>query len=138
MPAACDLFITPPVPGTQNVTPAPGVNYVIRAWPSVPHGLSRDGVEEQLPVVVAMLEVEHRDERSGDGVEGAADPRQPPVVLDEPEGGTLVGDVVRDEVALGEGRDDQQRQARPVAAPAVLAGQRRVRGGVPAQARAGQ
>src|SRR6266568_4649573 len=45
-------------------------------------GLSRRGVEEQLTVGVRVVEVEHVVQRSGDGVEGAADLRQPPVVLD--------------------------------------------------------
>src|SRR5215469_17883781 len=73
--------------------------------------LAGSWVEEQRPGLAApRAEVEHVVQRACDGVEGTADCRQLPVVLDELEDGTLVADRVGHEVALGPGRDDQQRQ----------------------------
>ena len=96
-------------------------------------------VEEQFLVpALVLVEVEHLGERAGDGVEGTADSRQLPVVFDELKDGGLVGQGVGHEVALGPGGDNQQGQPWPVAAAALLPGQRRIRGGVPAQPGAGE
>src|SRR5215471_12570174 len=116
--------------------------YSVRSAPGCTLRLERlagGWVEEQrLGLAAARAEVEHVVERACDSVEGTADSRQLPVVLDELEDGTLVADRVGHEVALGPGRDDQQGQPGPVAAAAVLPGERRIRGGVPAQPGAGE
>ncbi len=53
-------------------------------------------------------------------VEAARDPRNAPVVLDEADDRRLVGERVVDVVELRPRRDDEQREPRPVAAPALL------------------
>src|SRR6266496_3397964 len=101
--------------------------------------LASGRVEEQSGVALPGLpEVEHVVQRAGDRVEGAADPRQLPVVLDEFQDGTLVGQGAGDEVAPGPRRDDQQRQPGPVAASAAAPGQRRHCGRVAAEPGAGE
>src|SRR5262249_29373201 len=49
-----------------------------------------------------------------------SDSAQTPVVFNEPQDGRLISDRVIDEVRLGPGRNDQQRQTRAKAAAAIL------------------
>src|SRR5215470_19757068 len=86
-------------------------------------------IEDQLAIVVVdmTIEVEHVLDRARDGVERTARLDAlavEPVVLDEAQDRGLVGQRVVDVVALGEGRDHQQRLAGAVAAaaPGRLAG----------------
>src|SRR5580692_8162618 len=71
--------------------------------------------------------VEHLSDRVCECVEGAlADALSlQPVILDEPDDRTLVGESVIDEVRFGEWRDYQKRLARAVAATSFDAGQGR-------------
>src|SRR4051794_4572869 len=86
--------------------------------------LSRAGIEDQRAMLAPVREVEHPFDRASQAVErrlpfrrrgGAVDQSGAPVVLDEAEDGSLVGDVVVDVVRLRPGRDDQERQAGAVA-----------------------
>ena len=80
------------------------------------HDLARGRVEDEV-IVASLAEIEHRQQGAGDGVEGAAaDATEVPVVLNEAQDRALVGDAMIDKVLARERRDDQQRQAGPVAA----------------------
>ena len=80
------------------------------------HDLARGRVEDEA-IVASLAEIEHRQQGAGDGVEGAAaDATEVPVVLNEAQDRALVGDGMIDKVLARERRDDQQRQAGPVAA----------------------
>src|SRR5207247_3662415 len=76
-------------------------------------------VEVELAAAVGPAEGEQVVQAAGDGVEGAADLRQVPVLLDEGQDRALVRQGVVDEVVLREGRDHQQREAGAVAAAPV-------------------
>jgi len=68
-----------------------------------------------------MGKIKHRVDRSGKGVEGAAaDPLSlQPIVFDEAQNGGLIGQTMVDKVVPRKGRNHQQRQPRPIAAPAL-------------------
>src|SRR5579863_673409 len=82
-------------------------------------------IENHAAEMRAVVEVEHVHDRAGNLIEGTAlvdrrwrrvDRAQIPIRLNEPEAGSLIGRVVRDEVLLGPGRDHEERQADAVAA----------------------
>src|SRR5262249_12053906 len=81
--------------------------------------LTRQGIEEQASRAVS-LEVEHVEQAPGLLVERlAAEPAEVPVVLDEPQDRSLVGERTVHEVRLREGRHDDQRKAGTVATAAL-------------------
>ena len=56
-------------------------------------------VQGELSSVAAVLEIEHLERRSGDRVEGrSANPAEIPVLLDELQNGSLIGDGMVDEI----------------------------------------
>src|SRR5205807_3360152 len=78
-------------------------------------------VEDHPGAAAAPVEVEEVGQAPRFGVERlVADPTEPPVVLREPQDRGLVGDGVIDEVALGPGRDGQERLTRTVATPVLV------------------
>src|ERR1700733_4489515 len=65
-------------------------------------------------------EVEKPQQRTGLDVERiTADLTEAPIVLDEPQNRGLIVQGVVDVIGLGPGRDDEQRQARAIAAAIV-------------------
>src|SRR5437867_11197765 len=96
--------------------------YVLPAILVVINSLARLRIEDQAARLgTAPVEVEHIVECARDRVRGtAAEAAEIPVVFDETQNRRLIGDGVVDEVDLGPGRNDQQRQAWAEAAATVL------------------
>src|SRR6266480_2581744 len=98
-----------------------------------PGGFARGRVQ-QVRREAGVGPAEHVVQRAGQIVErGVVDPlAAQPVVLDERQDRGLVGGGAADVVALGVGRDEQERQPLAVTAPVLVAAER---GAVPADAR---
>lgn len=104
--------------GSEIPTSPPERLFVVRV-----HDLPGRGIEDAGAGMVTMIavKIEHVVERSRDRVHRAtADAAEIPVVFDEAQDRRLVGDCVIDEILLGPGRNDEQRQARAKTAAAVL------------------
>ena len=85
---------------------------------------SRGRIQKQRAVAPDLFEVEHLSDRVGDPIERAAAQAlsTQPVVLDEVDDGTLIAHAVVDEVLLGPGGNDQQREPRAVTSAAQSMG----------------
>lgn len=88
----------------------------------------QDLIAIAVPLAVSIrTKVEHLSDRICDCIKGTlADALSlQPVILDEPDDRTLIGESVIDEVRFGEWRDYEKRQARAITATPFDAGQRR-------------
>src|SRR5262249_15131326 len=96
--------------------------FVLGYWPD---NFARAWIEDQADVP-PLAEVKHARERAGNRVERmVAHTAETPVVLDEAQDGGLIGQRVVDEVPLRVRGDHEQRKPRAVAAPALVAAERR-------------